>query len=406
MPRLGRTALVNAGLAAAAMLLLFAMEQSTGRIPVNEGRGWDGVDYSNMLNGWDHGTVNTALRPLIVLLNRPAYRLIREPVAAFRAMNYVYIGLLCFSVCLLFDRYSTDIAAKVFLVLNLFVSIAIAKYVAFYPVLIDAGAYALISLSVYFIVAGPRPVAAVVAVAAVLAREFAIAAIAFGVVRDLRRRVPAAVVAATYAPAMAVYFGWRWHVAERWSGSGGAPLGLARLASNLHYWNDPFFAALFVYFALTVFGGISLFVFARGSVALRQMLREPEWAVYGALVLSAAALGDADLWRYLAYLLPVVVVLFAVCAREVSRPWHRIVFAAIVCIVTFLTQRPFEPVDLSAYFLDWFPYYLRKGENLPFLTAVPSLWPVWGWRFLAIAGLLWLLAVFALKSEVIRPIER
>ena len=388
------------------MLLLFVMERATGRIPVNEGRGWDGVDYSNMLNGWDHGTVNTALRPLIVLVNRPAYRLAKDPVAAFRAMNYVYIGVLCFAVCLLFDRYSTDTAAKVLLVLNLFVSIAIARYVAFYPVLIDAGASAVLLLTVYFIVVGPRPAAAIAAVVAVFAREFAIAAIAFGVVRDLRRRVPLTVIAGTYAPAIAAYFGWRWHVAGRWSGSGDAPLGFARLTSNLHYWHDPFFAALFVYFALTVFGGISLFVFARGGVALRQMLREPEWAVFSALVLAAAALGDADLWRYLAYLLPAAVVLFAVCAREVARPWHRIVFAVMVCLATVLTQRPFQPVDLSAYFLDWFPYYLRRGDNLPFLTTVPSLWPVWGWRFLAVTGLLWLLAVFAPRSEAAQPIDR
>jgi len=136
-------------------------------------------------------------------------------------------------------------------------------------------------------------------------------------------------------------------------------------------------------------------VMARCGVALRHCLREPEWAVYSALVLAAAAFGDADLWRYLAYLLPAAVVLFAVCAREGALPRRHMVTAAIVCVATILTQRPFQPVDLSAYFLDWFPYYIRKGENLPFLTTVPSLWPVWGWRFLAVTGLLWLLAVFA-----------
>jgi len=387
----------------AAVLLLVFMERVTGRIGVNEGRGWDGVDYSNMLNGWDHGTVNTALRPLIVLVNRPAYRLMKDPVGAFRAMNYLYIGVLCFSVCLLFDRYSRDTAAKVLLVLNLFVSIAIAKYVAFYPVLIDAGAYAVILLAIYFIVTGPRLAAAIVVAVAVLAREFSIAAIALGVVRDLRRRVPVHVMAITYAPALVIYFVWRSHVTQKFAGHS-EPLGYARLISNLHLWQDPFFAALFVYFALTVFGGVSLFVMARCGVALRHCLREPEWAVYSALVLAAAAFGDADLWRYLAYLLPAAVVLFAVCAREGALPRRHMVTAAIVCVATILTQRPFQPVDLSAYFLDWFPYYIRKGESLPFLTTVPSLWPVWGWRFLAVTGLLWLLSAFAPQPEVGQPI--
>jgi hypothetical protein len=390
--RFQRSALVNAVLAAVAVLLLVLMDRVTGRVPVNEGRGWDGVDYSNMLNGWDHGTVNTALRPLIVRMNRPAYRLLKEPVSAFRAMNFVYIGVLCFAVCLLFDRYSNDAAAKSLLVLNLFASIAVTKYVAFYPVLIDAGAIAVVTLAIYFMVAGPRPAAAIAVVAAVLAREFAIATVVFGVVRDLRRRVPVWKIVVTYAPAIVAFFVWREHVTQKFAGNS-VPVGLAALIGNLEFWKDPFFAGLFVYFTLTVFGGISLFVIARCGAALRHCVREPEWAVYAALVLAAAAMGDADLWRYLAYLLPAAVVLFAVCARQAARSrGHMIAAAAIVCIATLVTQRPFQTVDLSAYFLDWFPYYIRQGENVP-LPTLPSLWPVWGWRFLMVTGLLWLLAV-------------
>lgn len=403
MPRIGRNLLVNAALAVAAVLLLVLMERATGRIAVNEGRGWDGVDYSNMLNGWDHGTVNTALRPLIVRVNRPAYRVLKDPVSAFRAMNFVYIGVLGFAICLLFDRYSSDTAAKSLLVLNLFASIAVAKYVAFYPVLIDAGAIAVVTLAIYFMVAGPRAAAAVAVVAAVLAREFAIATVAFGVVRDLRSRVPVWIVASTYAPAIVVFFVWRGHVTQRFAGNS-VPVGLSALIGNLEYWRDPFFAALFVYFTLTVFGGISLFVIARCGVALRHCLREPEWAVYSALVLAAAAMGDADLWRYLAYLLPAAAVLFAVCARQAALPRRHLVAAAIVCVATVVTQRPFQSVDLSAYFLDWFPYYVRQGENVP-LPTLPSLWPVWGWRFLMTAGLLWLLAVLAPQPEVAEPVD-
>jgi hypothetical protein len=123
--------------------------------------------------------------------------------------------------------------------------------------------------------------------------------------------------------------------------------------------------------------------------------------VYSGLVLAAAAMGDADLWRYLVYLLPAAAVLFAVCARQAALPrWH-LVAAAIVCVATVVTQRPFQSIDLSAYFLDWFPYYIRQGENVP-LPTLPSLWPVWGWRFLMTAGLLWLLAVLAPQPEVVR----
>ena len=404
MPRLGRSVAVNAALAVVAVLLLALMDRVTGRVPANEGRGWDGVEYSNMLNGWDHGSVNTALRPLIVRLNRPIYRLLKEPVAAFRAMNFVYIGVLCFAVCLLVDRYSNDAAAKSLLVLNLFASIAVTKYVAFYPVLIDAGAIAVVTLAIYFMVAGPRPVAAIAVVAAVLAREFAIATVAFGVVRDLRRRVPVWIIAITYAPALVAFFVWRGHVTQKFAGNS-VPVGLAALIGNLEFWKDPFFAGLFVYFTLTVFGGISLFVIARCGAAVRHCIREPEWAVYSALVLAAAAMGDADLWRYLAYLLPAAAVLFAVCARQAALSrGHMIAGAAIVCIATLVTQRPFQTVDLSAYFLDWFPYYIRQGENVP-LPTLPSLWPVWGWRFLMVAGLLWLLAVVVPQPQVASPTD-
>jgi hypothetical protein len=78
--------------------------------------------------------------------------------------------------------------------------------------------------------------------------------------------------------------------------------------------------------------------------------------------------------------------------------------AAIVCAATFVTQRPFQSVDLSAYFLDWFPFYIWQRENVP-LTTLPSLWPVWGWRFLMTVGLLWLLAVLAPQAEVGRPVD-
>jgi len=74
--------------------------------------------------------------------------------------------------------------------------------------------------------------------------------------------------------------------------------------------------------------------------------------------------------------------------------WRWIVTGALVCVATIATQRPFQAMDVKAYFLDWFPYYIQQGENVP-LPTLPALWPVWGWRFLMTTGLLWLLAVSA-----------
>lgn len=51
---LSRNARIDAALAAAGMTVLVAVRQMTGRIPVNDGRGWDGMDYAAMLtSGFD-----------------------------------------------------------------------------------------------------------------------------------------------------------------------------------------------------------------------------------------------------------------------------------------------------------------------------------------------------------------
>ena len=91
----------NAVLVAMAVLVFAWTNAVTGQIDVNNGRGWDGGEYATMLEeGWTEGTVNTALRPLIVLLNRPVFSLTGDAVQAFRLMNFVYVGLLCLALCL------------------------------------------------------------------------------------------------------------------------------------------------------------------------------------------------------------------------------------------------------------------------------------------------------------------
>lgn len=146
-----------------------------------------------------------------------------------------------------------------------------------------------------------------------------------------------------------------------------------------------------MYFTLTLFGGISLLVWARPAAALRRMREEPEWLAYTVVIVAAAAAGSADIWRYLQYLLPVFVVMWAVGAQPVSSRWG-IVVAALVCAATVVTQRPYQTIDLTAYFRDWFPYYLALGDA-PLPEPQPSLWPLWGWRCAGAAVLLALLVV-------------
>jgi hypothetical protein len=381
---------LNVALALIAVLLLVATRRATGEIPVNDGRGWDGMDYAAMLSdGLRSGSANAALRPLVVVANRPAYWLLGSPIRAFRAMNYLYLGLLAFALCRLFDRYGGDRLAKTLVIVNVFLCIATVQYIAYYPVLIDPGAYAVVAIAIYAIVSGNRMLAVPMVAAAVLAREFAVATVAFGVVRDLRRRVPVAVVIGTYAPAIVAFVALRTVVRQVWADEGEQPLSTARLLVNLQLWHDPVFAAFFLYFAVTVFGGVSLFVVARAAGVVRHWLTEWEWGIYCGAIVVAAAAGDADIWRYLAYLLPAMVVAFAVAWRELDSTRQRLAVGALVCAATIVTQRPFQHVDLDAYFVNWFPYYVQRG-SAPVGHAL-MLWPLWGWRLLGAVGFLWAL---------------
>jgi hypothetical protein len=104
---LSRNARIDAALAAAGMTVFVAVRQMTGRIPVNDGRGWDGMDYAAMLtSGFDAGSANSALRPLVVLLTMPAQWILDSPVAAFKTMNLLFVGILSVAVCRLFARYN------------------------------------------------------------------------------------------------------------------------------------------------------------------------------------------------------------------------------------------------------------------------------------------------------------
>jgi len=390
----GRNARVDTALAVAAMTLFVAVRQMTGRIPVNDGRGWDGMDYAAMLtSGFDAGSANSALRPLVVLLTMPAQWILDSPVAAFKAMNLLFAGILSVAVCRLFARYNPSVGARTLIVANLFLCIATAKYAAFYPVLIDMGALAVVTMAIAAIVSGHRLTAAIALVGAVTAREFGLAAVVFLLMRDLRQRTPLRVALATAAPAVVALAALRVLVSRAFAGEA-APLTLGRLVTNLQLWHDPMFAGLFVYFALTVFGGVSLFAAGAAPAVLRLWRREWEWVAYVALIGAASAAGDADIWRYLVYLLPAAVAAAGAASRELSAWTARSRLAAALALAaTLITQRPWQRIDLVAYFRDWFPYYLRTG-GAPIDTP-PSLWPLWEWRFLIVAGLLVAMTVIA-----------
>src|SRR4051812_23356961 len=79
----------NLILSIVAALALLVMQPITGAIPSNNGQGWDGSDYAQMtMKTVRSGTPNTALRPLVVLLNRPAFTFFRyDVVETYRVMN-------------------------------------------------------------------------------------------------------------------------------------------------------------------------------------------------------------------------------------------------------------------------------------------------------------------------------
>ena len=154
--------------------------------------------------------------------------------------------------------------------------------------------------------------------------------------------------------------------------------------------NDPLFLKFFGYFLLTTFGGVSLMLFARVNQWGKVLALEHEWLSFGGVVLTMALLWSFDFWRYIAFLLPLIVVLFA----RASSAWtvrEQAWMYGVGAVATWFTQRPFEHVDLTIYFRDWFPYYVATLGSTP--VKPQELWPLWTWRFEASAAFVLLLAV-------------
>lgn len=392
------------GLLAAGLLMM--LEDVTGAIAVNNGYGYDGDYYVKMMqDGFEHGTPSTRLRPLVVVLVGALDRaFFHDPVAAFRAVNLVCAALLAAVMGDLCRRYEATWLAAGVLVANLLLCISTAKLFAFYPTLIDLGALTVMTASVWAIVTGRRLMAAITVVLAALSREFAAVVALFGIVRDVRQRRPWLHIAATYGPGLAAVWWVRRFAAGYDTASAGGPdiltvTGLAgALARNLQWWADPLYAAFWFYFALTVFGGLSIAIVTSSAAWKATIRREPEWLAIVIPIVAVTAVGYLDTWRYLVFVLPVVAPFWAWYASSLPEGRRTASFLA-VSAATLLTQRPWQRLDLDSYFRDWFPYYLVVEDRS---SALVELAPAWQWHAAACAAAVLAVAVITRRSLFVR----
>jgi hypothetical protein len=377
-------------MAIVAMVIYGALHIPLGRIPVANGAGWDGIDYVAMLeNGWRAGGPNTQLRPLVVWMAQPAYAVTGSPAEAFDITNYLFTGLLAFLFSQLMELYGASSLARWIAIVCVSVSNAY-RLPAYYPVLIDLGGHAMMALALWHIIAGPRWAAALASMAAVLSREYAPVVLIFGVWRDRRLRVPLRTIVATYLPAALIYVLVRLLVDARSPAEGNT---LQTFIRNSVLWTGPFFPAFYMYFLLTIAGGVSLALAAQPRRWWHVLRQEPEWLGFALPILLVTALVGLDIWRYLTALTPLIVVLFARC----SRSWHgreMRVMTSAVAVLTLATQMPFQGMDLTRYFTEWFPYYALTN-TAPGDATSAMLWPGWAWRFAAVSLAVCVLAVYA-----------
>jgi len=379
-----------------AMVIYGALHIPLGRIPVANGAGWDGIDYVAMLDkGWKAGGPNTQLRPLVVWLTQPAYVMTGSAAQAFDITNYVFTGLLAFLFSQLMEWYGASSLARWIAILCISVSNAY-QLPAYYPVLIDLGGHAMMALAVRHIIAGPRWAAGGASVAAVLSREYAPVVLIFGAWRDRRLRVPLTTTLATYGPAALMYVAVRLIVVARATAEGNT---LQTFIRNTGLWTGPLFPAFYFYFLLTIAGGVSLVLAAQPQRCWRVIREEPEWLGFAVPIILVTALVGIDIWRYLTALTPLIVVLFARCSQE-WRPRQAKVLLSAAVVLTLVTQMPFQGMDLTRYFTEWFPYYAWTNAVPADVPVTPDmLWPGWTWRFVAVALALGALIVYANGRE-------
>jgi hypothetical protein len=327
----------------------------------------------------------------VVLMNRVPYVLGLDVVRSFQVANYAYAFLLYFAVCLLLDRHRVVTSAKALIVVNLALCIATSKMFAFYPVQVDLGALAVIAWAFYAVDSDHVWIAGAAGVAAAVSREFGVAVVLYGVHRAVRQHRPWQHAAVVGAPGLAAFAIVRWWAAA--TARGGAPVSIGAALQNAGYWRTPAFAAAFVYFGVLIFGGLSVLLAIRPAWCTRRLRAQPELATYLAVVAVFSAFGSLDIWRYLAFTLPAVVWLLGEYCVDVAPASIRRLLVAST-LVTLVTQRPFDTMDIHRYFRDWFPLYPYFGL---YPRSVDFAW-VWSVRAISTALLVSMLVLIARRS--------
>src|SRR5688572_8332404 len=377
----GSRLFAHAGLAAAGVLIFQMAVMTSGRIVAGDGLGWDGRGYARLMaEGLDHASEITRTRPLLPLLTRVPHALGLDVIPSFQLMNVLYAFTLYLFSVLLLDAYGAGMRVKALVVANLALCIATSKMFAYYPVQIDLGVLALVTASVYFVLTDRHALAGVVGMLAMASREFGIVVVLCGLHRTFRRgRLwPDSL---WYLPGVAVGLWVRWFTYSE------GVLSANDAVANLALWRHPAFLGAFAYFTVTVFGGISALLVLHPRWCWRRLREQPELASYLLVIAGLTALGNLDVWRYLVFALPVVLVLFAEYCDRLSPPER--MTAAAVTFVTVITQRPFQRMDADLYFQDWFPLYWIIGDFSPSRDFLA----LWGVRLITLSLLLIALAL-------------
>jgi hypothetical protein len=372
---------VNNLLIAAIGLIVFAvLNVRSGRVEANDGLGWDGRQYAHMVTARiTDGTVATQTRPLLPFLTRLPYYAGLDIIPSFQVMNFVYAAALYFFLCLILDLYEVANIYKAYFVVSVALCIATSKMFAFYPTLVDLGALAVLSASTYAVLKYGGWAACVAALLAVGAREFGVAVAFFGFHREVRQGRGFVRALVTYTPAVVAFFLIRqWASTTNRGDRDRVLLTAGDFIANLALWRDPPFVVFFVYFLITILGGITILLALKPVWSIGRLAETPELFTFGILIVGAAAVGNADIWRYLVFLLPVVAILFAAYVRDV-RPGPVILTAAL--LLTLVTQQPFTQMDMPHYFRDWFPGYVYRTAD-----ATPVFWSTWWVRIAVSCG--------------------
>ncbi len=370
----------NLLIVAIGLVIFAALNARSGRMEANDGLGWDGRQYAHMVTGRVlDGTAATQTRLLLPLLTRIPYYAGFDVISAFQVMNVLYAAALYFFLCLLLDLYDVAPVYKAYFVGTVALCIATAKMFAFYPTVIDLGALAALSGATYVVLTRDGWAAGAAALLAVFARELGIALAFFGLHRELRQGRGVTRALLTYAPALIAMFLIRqWASATNLGDRDRALLATRDFIANLALWQDPGFVVFFFYFLLTLIGGVTLLLAVKPGWCARRLRATPELATFAAVILAATAVGNTDIWRYLAFLLPVITILYAGYVRD-HQPGAVVLSAAL--LFTLATQQPFSQMDMTRYFRDWFPAYVARTDDV-----TPTFWSTWRLRMMLTAA--------------------